>query len=391
MVIEEKITHEFDSAVTGEMPTGEVRRGRILVVDDNRLNRMTLEKSLVQQGHVATEAENGLLALELLRLNDFDLVLLDIVMPEMDGFQVLEVMKADESLRAIPVIVISALEEMESVVRCIQIGAEDYLNKPFDPVLLRARIGASLEKKWLRDQERAHLEELMKLNELKNRFLGMAAHDLRSPLSIVQGFVKLLLKGQLGAVSDAQKDMLERIGASSQRMLTLINDLLDIAAIESGRLSLDPKETDLGEFLRDCQNSHVMLAAAKSIRLESDIPDDLPRVRVDGSRLEQVVGNLVGNAVKFSYPGSVVRLRARVDGSTAIVSVEDHGQGIPQEEISSMFADFARTSVRPTGGEKSTGLGLAIAKRIVVAHGGRISVESQVGKGSTFSFTLPLI
>ena len=390
MLSDRSTIHESDPSLAHESPPGAVRGGRILVVDDNRLNRMTLEKGLVDQGHRVTVAENGRQALERLAGGGFDLVLLDIMMPEMDGFQVLELMKADDALRAIPVIVISALEEMDSVVRCVEIGAEDYLNKPFDPVLLRARISACLEKKWLRDQEHAHLEELMKLNELKNRFLGMAAHDLRSPLSVVQGFVKLLVKERLGPVSDAQKEMLERIHASSRKMLNLINDLLDIASIESGRLSLDRRETDLASFLRECHGSQVMLAEAKSIRLELDVPDGLPPVSMDASRLEQVVTNLVGNALKFSYPDTVVRLQLRADDREAVVSVTDQGQGIPSEEIPLMFADFARTSVRPTGDEKSTGLGLAIAKRIVVAHGGQISVESQVGVGSTFRFTLPL-
>lgn len=383
------VTRKATADIAAPLDKG-ARQGQILVVDDNRMNRLTLGRGVQQQGHAVAMAENGQQALEMIRSSAFDLVLLDIVMPEMDGFQVLEVMKRDPELRGIPVIVISALEEMESVIRCINIGAEDYLNKPFDPVLLRARINACLEKKWLRDQEQAHLRQLVELNELKNRFLGMAAHDLRSPLTVIQGFVKVLIKGRLGPVTDAQKEMLDRVFASSQKMLNLINDLLDVAAIEAGRLSLDLREVDLPAFLRECHRSHVMIAEAKSIRLDLDVPDRLPPVLADCSRLEQVVGNLIGNAVKFSYPETTTVLRARMDGNEIAVSVTDQGQGIPADEIPDMFSDFARTSVKPTGNEKSTGLGLAITQRIVQAHGGTISVASEVGRGSTFTFTLPV-
>ncbi len=145
--------------------------GRILVVDDNRLNRLKLSHGLEQQGHIVAVAENGQQALEMIRAHSFDLVLLDIIMPEMDGYQVLERMKSDNTSRDIPVIVISAVDEMDSIVKCIQMGAEDYLPKPFDPVLLRARIGASLEKKWLRDQEQAYLWQLQLEQEKSEQLL----------------------------------------------------------------------------------------------------------------------------------------------------------------------------------------------------------------------------
>jgi adenylate cyclase len=147
------------------------KHGHILVVDDNRMNRIKLARGLEQQGHTVALAENGRQALEMIRTQPFDLMLLDIVMPEMDGYQVLEHMKRDSALRDIPVIVISALDEMKSIVKCVEMGAEDYLPKPFDPVLLKARIGAGLEKKWLRDQEQAYLKQLQVEREKSERLL----------------------------------------------------------------------------------------------------------------------------------------------------------------------------------------------------------------------------
>ena len=174
-------------------------QGKILVVDDNRMNRITLSRSVEQQGHVVSLAEDGHQALELLRTNEFDVVLLDIIMPEMDGYQVLERVKSDPATRDIPVIVISALDEIDSAVRCIEIGAEDYLPKPFNPVLLRARLNASLEKKKLRDLEKAYLhQEVMlrqseKLATLGKLSAGMA-HELNNPAAATQrGAAQLLI------------------------------------------------------------------------------------------------------------------------------------------------------------------------------------------------------
>jgi signal transduction histidine kinase len=174
----------------------------------------------------------------------------------------------------------------------------------------------------------------------------------------------------------------------SETMLNLINDLLDVSAIESGKLELHKEPTDLNQLLRSLHESNRLLAKTKSIDLKMETEPDLPMVTMDPNRIGQVVNNLVSNAIKFSYPNSEILLRVRRTEKEITVEVTDHGQGIPREEISKIFADFAKTSVRATGGEKSTGLGLAIVKRLVQAHGGRVWVESEVGKGSTFSFSL---
>jgi signal transduction histidine kinase len=233
-------------------------------------------------------------------------------------------------------------------------------------------------------------QQLVELNQLKNKFLGIAAHDLRSPIGVVKSYTQLFLNGYLGEVPDDQRAILERMDKGCETMLTLINDLLDVSAIEAGHLELKPRRVDLAAFVRDCHAAHVLLAKAKNIELILDLEPDLPDVTMDPDRINQVMNNLITNAIKYSYSGTVVTLRARREGDEVAISVQDQGQGIPPGEISKLFTDFGRTSVRPTGGEKSIGLGLAIVKRMVEAHRGRIGVESQVGAGSTFTFTLPL-
>ncbi|MCX7019035.1 MAG: GAF domain-containing sensor histidine kinase [Candidatus Sumerlaeota bacterium] len=231
-------------------------------------------------------------------------------------------------------------------------------------------------------------QELVELDNIKNRFLGMAVHDLRNPLNIVSGYLSLLLDGLLGDVPEGQRDYLKRCRKACQTMAALLEDLLDINAIESGRLDLEPKEHDLAEFLKETHSANKLLAQAKSIDLELHADDALPRVVMDARRITQVLNNLISNAIKFSYPGSVIRIAARPAKDRVEISVEDQGQGIPEDELAHIFTEFGRGSVKPTGGEKSTGLGLAIVRRIVKAHGGHVGVESEPGRGSTFTITL---
>ena len=232
--------------------------------------------------------------------------------------------------------------------------------------------------------------ELAKLNELKNQFLGIAAHDLRNPLAVVTTCSDFLLSPDSGSLSGKKRtDFLGRIKANGEFMLKLINDLLDVAKIESGRLDLELATGDLCNLIEEYLTMNRMLAEKKGIRLDFAPECGLPLFPFDRGKVEQVLNNLISNALKFSAPGTTVTVRAsRMDGSV-VVSVQDQGPGIPAEELDHLFKPFSRTSVRSTAGEKSTGLGLAISRKIVDGHGGRIWAASEVGRGSTFSFSLP--
>lgn len=233
-------------------------------------------------------------------------------------------------------------------------------------------------------------QQLVELDEVKNRFLGIVAHDLRSPIAIQRSYAELLETGFLGTLNERQADAVRRISGVCDGMLLLVNDLLDLSAIEGGQLELRLRDVPLGEYLRACRELNAVHAEAKGIELRLELPDELPKVRMDPRRIDQVMSNLISNAIKFSHRGTRVVLSARREAEMVAVSVRDHGQGIPASEQSRIFTEFGRASVRPTAGEKSTGLGLAIVRRIVEAHGGRVWVESEVGVGSSFSLTLPL-
>jgi PAS domain S-box-containing protein len=233
--------------------------------------------------------------------------------------------------------------------------------------------------------------ELAQLNEVKNQLLGMAAHDLRNPLSVILTASSFMAGDGGTLLPEAKKvDFIRRIKANSQFMLKLIDDLLDVAKIESGRLDLGLEEADIVDVIDDSLGLNDILAEQKGIALQFDRPPGLPRLRLDRDKVEQVLNNLVSNALKFSDPGTTVRVTAaRLNGSV-VVSVKDQGRGIPAAELDKLFQPFGKTSVKSTAGERSTGLGLAIARKIVEGHKGRIWAESEVGKGSTFSFSLPV-
>ena len=235
-----------------------------------------------------------------------------------------------------------------------------------------------------------YLQELIELNELKNKFLGMAAHDLRNPLSIIKGYLELFLSNDLGGLTDDQREVLYEMNQTSDVMLGLINDLLDVSAIETGNLQLKRQPTKPSELLQATQKSLRVLARAKSIEIKLDLPISLPILQIDQARIKQVLTNLITNAVKYSFAHTVILLSARVFEKEVWISVKDQGQGIPVEEMKHLFKEFSRTSVKPTAGERSIGLGLAITRRIVEAHGGIIWVDSEIGKGSTFTFSLPI-
>ncbi len=232
--------------------------------------------------------------------------------------------------------------------------------------------------------------ELDELNKLKNQFLGIAAHDLRSPLGVIMGYSDFLLEEVEEILSEDQNNMLKSILASSEFMLRLLNELLDISAIESGNLNLTLVQDDLGKVVRRNVELNNVIANKKNISIYFNQPEALPEILFDMGKIEQVLNNLISNAVKFSKPGSIVNVSIFKSESDLTVAVADQGPGIPEAEREKLFKPFQKTSVKSTAGEKSTGLGLSIVCNLILGHQGKIWVESKVGEGSTFYFSLPV-
>ncbi len=232
--------------------------------------------------------------------------------------------------------------------------------------------------------------DLENLNEEKNEFIGIAAHDLRNPLQVIDGYSRLLLSEAFGPLTAQQREMVSAVSRNSDFMLRLITDLLHISRIEAGKLQLDLQPTDIVELTLKNVQLNRLLAQQKEIDLKLSCNEAELTLLIDTHKIEQVLNNLLQNAIKFSHPHTVVTVGLTRTDRGAVISVQDQGQGIPAEEIDRLFKPFQKTSVQSTGGEPSTGLGLAIAKRIVVGHQGEIWAESQPGAGSTFYVRLPI-
>ena len=357
----------------------------IIVVDDTSANLKLLQEMLRAKGYLVLTFLRGAMALKAAAKNPPDLILLDINMPEMNGFEVCKRLKADEVLKDIPVIFISALTETADKVKAFAVGGVDYITKPFQFEEVNARVETHLRLRRLQ-------VELQELNELKNHFLGMAAHDLRTPLGGIMGISELLADQLSPLLTEKQSRFFNMLLASSQFMAGMVNDLLDMSVIESGHLTIERRMVDITVPIKRIVEINEMFAAPKNISIAISCQEQLPQVYADINRIEQVINNLLSNAIKYSQPGTDITVRLLHENNEVIISVADQGPGILEKEQHKLFHAFGKTSVQPTSEkERSTGLGLLIVKKIMEAHEGRLWLLSEPGKGTEFFFSLPVM
>ena len=338
-------------------------------------------------------------------IQPFDLVLLDVLMPVMSGIQVLEALKADPTLRHLPVLMISNLGDLDRLARCIEMGAEDYLFKPPNAVLMKARINACLDRKRLRDQEQAYLAQLQTekiaaevANRAKSEFLANMSHELRTPLNAIIGYSEMLQE-DIQALDPNLATDLERIHTAGTMLLALINDILDISRIESGTISLQLETVSVALLVRAVVSALQPQLVSSGNTLRVECPPDLGDLSVDLNKVRQILLNLLSNALKFTQNGVVglrVDLEAGGQGERGAegkirFTITDTGIGIPasdQERIFELFSQGDSSSTRRHGG---MGLGLALSQRFCQMMGGSIAVQSTPGQGSTFVVSLPTI
>lgn len=343
------------------------------------------------EGFVLGEAASGEEAIEVYASFQPDLVLLDVTMPGIDGFETCRRLRSDYGAKCAPVVFITARSESDDVVEGLVAGAVDYLPKPFKPKEVLARIRSHLQNRILSEQQKLLVEQLSAANQAKNRFLGMAAHDLRNPLASIRGIAEFLREGALGPLNPEQHDLIETIHGASTSMLDMVNELLDVATIESGELKLHRGTHDLAELVAKAVALINREAGKKGTRIVFEHPPGPMLAVIDPAKMRQVVDNLLSNGVKYSPPGSTITATVASDaaGGACSFAVRDQGPGIPENERDKLFKDFSRLSSQPTGGEKSTGLGLAICRKIVDAHLGTIVAENLPQGGCEFRVNLP--
>ena len=369
------------------------------------------------EGYQALTAADGQEALELVERDNIDAILTDLKMPGMDGIELLR--RIRELDRNVVVVIMTAYASLQSALEAMKYGAYDYLLKPFDDVdTVMDTIARAVERRrlikrnarLLDDLQRANqqlnrmcedaqqqagelkqaYDELKSLDERKTRFMARVSRALLDSLAHIQGHVTLLSSERLGALGDEQREALVDVKQRAGELIRLVNDILYLQEAEAGQVQISPHPVSLATVVeRACQSVQVK-ADEQAIALDCDVPEDLPRVLGDETRLQQAVTHLLENAVKFSPPFGRVSVSLRQEGNQVRLTVRDQGEGIPADKMQHIFDHLYQSdSSRQRAG--GLGLGLAVVKHIVDAHGGAIEVASQAGKGTAITLILPSV
>ena len=369
---------------------------QILLVDDLDNNRVALRALLGGLDAELREARSGKEALELLLVHDFALAIVDVQMPEMDGFELAELMRGAERTRDVPIVFVTAgIHDQARVFRGYESGAVDFLHKPLDPHVLRSKVEVFLQlhrqkqllAEQLREMRRAE-QGLREADRRKDEFLGLLSHELRNPLTPIANSVYILQRAEAGSEQARRAQAI--IARQVQHLSRLVNDLLDVTRITRGKVQLQKERMDLAETLVKTAEDHRHSFVENGLELRVTTPEEPVWTRADPTRIAQVIGNLLVNALKVTPAGGRVAVSLERAGGTAVLSVSDDGVGISPEMADRIFQPFTqadRTLARSRGG---VGLGLTLVKGMVELHGGSVSVASDgPGKGATFTVRLP--
>ncbi|MGE5478853.1 MAG: response regulator [Chloroflexota bacterium] len=367
----------------------------ILIVDDIPKNLQVLSNILTTQNYNISFASNGAKALSVLQTIKPDLILLDIMMPELDGFEVCERIKNTAETKDIPVIFITGKAESEDIVRGLKIGAVDYITKPFNSIELLSRVKVHLDLKFSRDaivkynsKLKEYQEELKAVIASKDKFFSIIAHDLRSPFSGFLGLSEMLSEEFENLKQEDITQIAESMNKAAKRLFSLLENLLEWSRAQMGKLEYNPTAIRLQEAFQRNASIARIAAKEKNINIEIDVAEN-EIAWADSNVLNTVLRNLLSNAIKFTYNGGSVRILTQNLDDSYAVSVCDNGSGMAPEAISKLFSLETKQSTPGTNNEQGSGLGLLLCKELVEMNKGTITVQSEKGVGSIFTFTLP--
>jgi len=370
------------------------QRPDVLIVDDTTANLQLLTEMLRKCEYRVRPVPSGRLALQAILNQKPDLILLDIDMPEMNGYEVCAYLKAEETLKDIPVLFISALNDTTDKVKAFAVGGVDYITKPFRFEEVEARVQThlklrrfQLELETQNRQLQETYDQLKKLENLQENLTHMIIHDMRSPLQGIMGYMEVLEDEAGQKLSVDELGMLIAARSSGRILLGMVNSLLDVSRLEHGKMPLSVTNTDLDALIQNALDSLGSLTKRVSISYQK-LPTPA-MVNCDANLIMRVIANLVGNAIKFTPAGNKVSVSIERIENAVKLRVADTGRGIPREYHEKIFEKFGQIETQKQRDVSSTGLGLTFCKLAVEAHGGEIGVESELDKGSTFWFTLP--
>lgn len=368
-------------------------RASVLVVDDNEMNVDLLDAILEQEHYDVYTAMSGQAAIERMQAVLPEIVLLDIAMPVMSGFEVCEWMRAQDAFKDTPVIFISALDDTDNIVRGFEVGGVDYINKPFKSREVLARVSTQVtmarqrkEIQALRQRERQTFE---RMDALRSQFISSATHDLKNPLFVISGYTDMLQMNPDITGDKRTRGFIEAIQRGVEKMTDLVHDMLDLLQLET-EVTLNTQREDLNTFLRYVLRDMKLQASEKNITLSLYSPDKDIAVMVDTKRMMRVFENLLSNAIKYTEEGGTVDVHIMDAGDTVAIDVEDTGLGIPPNMLETLFQPFQRVNSEEHMAQEGTGLGLSIVKTLVEQHEGTVEVSSVLDEGSRFRVTLPV-
>ena len=369
-------------------------RGTVLIVDDTETNIDILMEALSDEFEISV-ALDGETALELVEEVGPDLILLDIMMPGMDGYEVCRRLKADLSTKNTPVIFLTAMTDAQDEAKGLGLGAVDYITKPFNPELVKARVRNQLALRHYqlelikqRDQIEDDYHKIQELERLRDELVHMIAHDMRTPLTGIISYLALVLASDETELNTDIREDLETSLDSAEKLNEMVTTLLDVSRLEEGKMPLHKKETNLGNVIDKALKRMGGLLTGRNIKVI--IPPDIPAAICDPDIIERVVVNLVGNALKFTPTDGHIEIQLMEEPHWSHITVSDTGPGIPVEYYDKIFEKFGQVEGRRENRRYSTGLGLSFCKLAVDAHGGSITVQSGVGKGTVFHIRLPI-
>ena len=372
------------------MITSEGKKFKILVVDDNAKNIQLLGNILREAGYQVGYATDGVKALHMLEKSpDYDLMLLDINMPIMDGFETCKQIRKNEQFNDMPIIFLTAYQDKSDIIKGFETGAQDYVTKPYNTKELLARVNTHLQLRLNVKLVKNYAEELEKINATKDKFFSIIAHDLKNPFMVILGSAELLLGNLHKFDLNRIEYFIRMIQTDTRHAHALLENLLEWSRSQTGTLEFRPTTLSLCNIVKKCIDIAKVQSEKKSIKIINKVSAD-QLVDADENMLQTIIRNLLSNAIKFTHDSGTVTVTSKADSDHLEVCVADTGVGIPKEDLDKLFRIDTKYVMPGTSEERGAGLGLILCKEFVDKHGGTIWVVSTKGKGSEFHFTVPV-